>query len=71
MHDCVSSYQAISGTGVFSKKVLFSSPLLRRRYFAFNSIDFDSLGSACQISKSRQNIRGSGCIALMFTDQNY
>ena len=34
--------------------------LLRRRYLAFNIIDFDSLRSACQISKSKQKIRGSG-----------
>ena len=29
-------------------------------YLAFNFVDFDSLRSACQISKSRQKIRGSG-----------
>ena len=34
--------------------------LLRMRYLAFNFIDFNSLRSACQISKSRQKIRGSG-----------
>ena len=34
--------------------------LLHRRYLAFNFIDFDSLCRACQISKSRQNIRASG-----------
>ena len=29
-------------------------------YLAFNFVDFASLRSACQISKSRQKIRGSG-----------
>ena len=41
-------------------KVLKLRCLLRRRYLAFNFIDFDSLRSACQISKSRQKIPGSG-----------
>ena len=39
---------------------MFKICLLRRRYLAFNFIDFDSLRSAYQIFKSRQKIRGSG-----------
>ena len=41
-----------------SHKSLGSGCLLCRRYLTFTFTDFDSLRSACQMSKSRQKMRG-------------
>ena len=54
------STNRMSDSVLSNKCTALANCLLRRRYLAFNFIDSDSLRSACQISKSRQEIRGLG-----------
>ena len=54
---CTSLFSSRAGSQNLAKTL---TCLLRGRHLAFNFIDFDFLGSACQISKSRQKIWGSG-----------
>ena len=53
---CYSHMEILIKVAVHDTEAERCSCLLRRCYLAFNFIEFDSLRSACQISKSRQKI---------------